>query len=77
MNRNDFIKNCILKLIARMGGKHDVLLFLRKFFIFLFMEYMLFLYFNLCLSVMLDSPSCSFTSLPLRTTCCFSALISV
>jgi hypothetical protein len=31
--------------------------------------YKLFLYFNLCLSVMLDSLSCSFTSISFLTTC--------
>jgi hypothetical protein len=36
-----------------------------------------FLYFNLCLSVMLDSLSCSFTSITFLTASCFFTLICV
>jgi hypothetical protein len=39
--------------------------------------YKLFLYFNLCLSVMLDDLSCSFTSISFLTTICSFTLICV
>jgi len=44
-------------------------------YIYILSYYNLFLYFNVCLSVMLDSLLCSFTSISFLTTTCSFTLI--
>ena len=48
-----------------------------RYGLFSLLKILLFLYFNLCLSVMLDSLSCSFTSISYLTTSCSFTLICV
>ena len=46
-------------------------------YIYIISFYKLFLFFNLCLSVILDSLSCSFTSISFLTTSCSFTLMYV
>jgi hypothetical protein len=62
------------KRLSNITLRHKSLMFI---YIHILSYYKLFLYFNLCLSVMLDSLLCSFTSIFFLTTNCSFTLICV
>ena len=55
----------------------NFILSLMFIYIYIISFYKLFLFFNLCLSVILDSLSCSFTSISFLTTSCSFTLMYV